>query len=160
MCHVVWTDASQVHPFLAVSPPVSLAVVSCEWSRSRRQDIQTIHEEFLAAFDKFKTVKYDLLDVDDPTFDVDFGKFRDTIKDFDRRLGSVLTTTFEDGVVIYGTFKVVDSFDELLGRTIIHNEWLKKQGEVIQAYWEDLQVCGRCPRVTRLPTEQRGGGGT
>jgi len=106
--------------------------------RDLTQDIQTIHDEFLVIFDKFKYVNYDFLDVDDPTFDTEFSKFRETIKDLDRRLGSILTTTFEDGIIIYSTFKVVDSFDDLLSRGIIQNEWLKKQGHVIQAYAEDL----------------------
>eukprot|EP00906_Rhabdomonas_costata_P031047 RCo043883 len=104
-------------------------------------DVQAVHREFNAAFEKFKQVQYDLLDVDEPQFDRDFGEFRATIRELERRLGSILTQAFDDAGAIYAVFKVVDSFEGILDRSIIQREWLRKQSELIKTYAADLAVC-------------------
>eukprot|EP00667_Euglena_gracilis_P000150 EG_transcript_150 len=102
-------------------------------------DVVNIHQEFKQAYDKFRTIEYDMLDVDDPAFDKDWAVFGATIQELDRRLGSVLASTFEDGIVIYSVFKVIDSFEGILDRSIVQQEWLKKQGELITTYAVDLK---------------------
>ncbi len=56
-----------------------------------------------------------------------------------RRLASVLTQGFDDCATIYGKFKLLDSFDELLERPLIQDELERKQIALVQAYGQDLK---------------------
>ena len=56
-----------------------------------------------------------------------------------RRLASVLTQGFDDCATIYGRFKLLDSFDELLERPIIQDELERKQIALVQSYGQDLK---------------------
>ena len=62
-----------------------------------------------------------------------------------RRLASILTQAFDDCATLYGRFKLLDSFDDLLERPIIQDEMERKQIALVQQYGADLkrvQVCG------------------
>jgi dynein heavy chain len=48
------------------------------------------------------------MDVGAKQFDDDFYEFRCRIKELERRLGSVITTSFDDCTTIYGRFKLLD----------------------------------------------------
>jgi hypothetical protein len=54
-------------------------------------------------------------------------------------LASILTQAFDDCATIYGRFKLLDSFDELLERPIIQDELERKQISLVQAYGQDLK---------------------
>jgi dynein heavy chain len=54
-------------------------------------NILTVFNEFTKAVDDFMLVKYDILDIEKREFDDDFFKFRQRIKELERRLASVLT---------------------------------------------------------------------
>lgn len=70
------------------------------------------------AVEKFQSVTYDIMDVGARGFDDDFYQFRCSIKDLDRRLGSILATGFEDLDTIQGRLKLFDGFEGLLERSI------------------------------------------
>jgi dynein heavy chain len=59
------------------------------------------------------------LDIEKREFDDDFFKFRQRIKELERRLASVLTQSFDDCDTIIGKFKLLESFEGLLNRPII-----------------------------------------
>jgi dynein heavy chain len=59
-------------------------------------------------------------------FDDDFYRFRQKIKELERRIASILTQGFDDSDTIIGKFKLLDAFDELLQRPIIQDELEKK----------------------------------
>lgn len=83
------------------------------------QSIQQIFEEFNKAVEEFMTVNYDIMDIEKRQFDDDFYKFRCSIKELERRLGSILTQGFDDCDTIIGKFKLLDSFEGLLNRPVI-----------------------------------------
>jgi dynein heavy chain, axonemal len=101
--------------------------------------VQQIHTDFQIAVDKFKGVDYDIMDVSAKQFDDDFYEFRCSIKELERRLGSVVSLAFDDCATVYGRFKLLDSFDGLLERPIIQDELEKKYVGLVQAYGADLK---------------------
>lgn len=101
--------------------------------------MQQVHGDFETAVATIKAVPYDLMDVSKKQFDDDFYQFRCTIKNLERRLASILTQAFDDTATIYGRFKLLDSFDDLLERPIIQDELERKQIALIQQYGLDLK---------------------
>jgi dynein heavy chain, axonemal len=101
--------------------------------------VQQVHGDFETAVATIKAVPYDLMDVSKKQFDDDFYQFRCTIKNLERRLASILTQAFDDTATIYGRFKLLDSFDDLLERPIIQDELERKQIALIQQYGLDLK---------------------
>ena len=50
--------------------------------------VVAIREKFMKCVETFKAVSYDIMDVGEIQFEHDYFKFRMTVKDLDRRLGS------------------------------------------------------------------------
>ena len=50
------------------------------------------------------TVHYDIMNIEERRFDDDFYKFRQRIKELERRLASILTQSFDDSDTIIGKF--------------------------------------------------------
>jgi len=101
--------------------------------------VQQIYSDFNTAVASFENVKYDIMDVNAKRFDDDFYEFRCTIKELERRLGSILIQAFDDSATIYGRFKLLDSFEGLLERPIIQDELEKKHVLLVQQYGVDLK---------------------
>jgi dynein heavy chain, axonemal len=53
--------------------------------------VLSISEQFSEAVTEFMTVQYDIMDIEKRQFDDDFYKFRQKIKELERRLASILT---------------------------------------------------------------------
>lgn len=53
--------------------------------------VNQIHEEFEKAVSEFMEVKYDIMDIDQRGFEEDFYKFKQRIRELERRLSSILT---------------------------------------------------------------------
>jgi len=83
------------------------------------QAIVTIETEFTTAVETFMLVDYDIMDIEKKQFGDDFFKFRQRIKELERRLASVLTQSFDDCDTLVGKFKLLESFEGLLTREII-----------------------------------------
>jgi dynein heavy chain len=81
--------------------------------------VMQIFDEFNRAVEEFMKVSYDIMDIEKRQFDDDFYKFRNRIKELERRLASILTQGFDDSDTIIGKFKLLDSFEGLLHRPII-----------------------------------------
>lgn len=81
--------------------------------------VLSIFEQFSEAVAAFTSVQYDIMDIEKRQFDDDFYKFRQRIKELERRLASILTQGFDDCDTIIGKFKLLDSFEGLLNRPII-----------------------------------------
>ncbi len=101
--------------------------------------VQQIYSDFNTAVASFENVQYDIMDVNAKRFDDDFYEFRCTIKELERRLGSILIQAFDDSATIYGRFKLLDSFEGLLERPIIQDELEKKHVTLVQQYGVDLK---------------------
>ena len=85
-------------------------------------------------------VEYEIMDIAVRQFDDDFFKFRQRIKELERRLASVLTQGFDDTDTITGKFKLLESFEGLLDRPIIQDELEKKHITLLELYKTDLKV--------------------
>lgn len=99
-----------------------------------------IFADFRQAVEAFQQVEYDIMDVSAKEFDDDFYDFRCKIKELERRLGSILTQSFDDAATINARFKLLDSFEGLLERPIIQDELEKKHISLVQAYATDLKL--------------------
>ena len=102
--------------------------------------IRTILNEFIQARDQFTAITYDIMDIEKREFDDDFFKFRQRIKELERRLASVLSQSFDDSDTIIGKFKLLESFEGLLSRAIIQDELEKKQINLLELYKNDLKT--------------------
>lgn len=102
--------------------------------------ILQIFSEFNKAVEEFMTVQYDILDIEKREFDDDFFKFRQRIKELERRLASVLTQSFDDCDTIIGKFKLLESFEALLNRPIIQDELERKQITLLELFKQDLKI--------------------
>ncbi|CAL1159620.1 unnamed protein product, partial [Cladocopium goreaui] len=102
------------------------------------QSVAKVHEEFEKAVDKFRRVPYDIFDVKEAAFIQDFHEFRLTIRDLDRRLGSVLAAAFNDQDTLHGRAKLLDAFEGLLERPVIQAELVSRQKVLIAQYRQDV----------------------
>ena len=97
-----------------------------------------IYEEFLKVVAEFREVKFDILDTNVKEFDEEFLKFRTRIKELERRVGAILNQSFEDLDTIISKLKLLDSFEGLLSRQIIHDELEKKYIVLLDMFKLDL----------------------
>lgn len=116
--------------------------------------VMTILEEFQRALEEFCLVNYDIMQIDEKAFDDDFFKFRQRIKELERRLASVLTQSFDDCDTIIGKFKLLDSFEGLLNRPIIQDELERKQIMLLELYKDDLKVVASIFQEGRILVER------
>ncbi|CAJ1396873.1 unnamed protein product [Effrenium voratum] len=100
--------------------------------------VEKVHEEFEKAVEKFRRVPYDIFDVKEMAFISDFHEFRLTIRDLDRRLGSILAAAFHDQDTLHGRAKLLDAFEGLLERPVIQAELVRKQQVLINQYKQDV----------------------
>jgi len=80
------------------------------------------------------------MDIEKREFDDHYFKFRQRMKELDRRLASILTQGFDDSDTIIGKFKLLDSFAGLLNRTIIQDELERKHITLLDLYKQDLKI--------------------
>jgi dynein heavy chain len=102
--------------------------------------VKQIHAEFTEEVEKFTSLEYEIMDIEQRQFDDDFFQFRCRIKELERRLASVLTQGFDDCDTIIAKFKLLDSFEGLLNRAIIQDELEKKHITLLELYKQDLKT--------------------
>ncbi|CAK0838245.1 unnamed protein product [Prorocentrum cordatum] len=100
--------------------------------------IVAIKEEFDVVVEEFKSVSYDIMDVGEQRFDEDFFKFRTSVRELDRRLGSLLGSAFADLDTVTLRVKLFDNFEGLLERQIIQQELEKRHRALLLQYRADL----------------------
>lgn len=122
--------------------------------KTMTSSVMRIFDEFNAAVEIFTSVKFDIMDIDVREFDDEFFKFRQSIKELERRLASVLTQSFDDCDTIIGKFKLLDSFEGLLTRQIIMDELEKKHVTLLELYKHDLKTVSNIFHEGRLLVEQ------
>lgn len=79
------------------------------------------------------------MNIENKSFDDDFFKFRNKIKELERRLASVITQAFDDADTLTDRFKLLDQFEDLLKRPVIQDELEKKHIVLIEEYKRDLK---------------------
>ncbi|KAJ9459816.1 Dynein beta chain [Diplonema papillatum] len=118
-------------------------------------NIVQIHKEFEEAYTNFHTPEeggYDILKVEEPRFDPDFSSFRAHVRRMEKRLGSMLTQSMDDAPALYNAFKLVDTYEGFLDRSVISQEWQKRQVDVLKAYQSDLLTVQECFQAFRDDT--------
>jgi dynein heavy chain len=103
-------------------------------------NVQDIYQEFLSAVTVFKSAEYDIMDVENKTFDDDFYNFRCCINELERRLASIIVQAFDDSTTVLGCFKLFDAFEGLLEREIILSDLEKKNTDLLNSYADDLRA--------------------
>ena len=107
--------------------------------RTLSASVGQIYNDFSQVLEQFIKVPYDVLDVEVKQFDDDFYEFRCSIKELERRLGSVLNQGFEDCATVSAAFKLIESFEGLLEREFIQADLERKNLELLKAYGTDLR---------------------
>jgi len=107
--------------------------------KAMSQAIVTIEAEFTQAVEKFMLIDYDVMDIEKKQFADDFFQFRQRTKEQERRLASILSQSFDDCDTLVGKFKLLESFDGLLQREIIHDELEKKQQTLLELFKADVK---------------------
>eukprot|EP00929_Paragymnodinium_shiwhaense_P077084 TRINITY_DN3967_c0_g3_i3.p1 TRINITY_DN3967_c0_g3~~TRINITY_DN3967_c0_g3_i3.p1 ORF type:complete len:4541 (+),score=1544.66 TRINITY_DN3967_c0_g3_i3:127-13749(+) len=105
--------------------------------------VVSIFEEFNAAVAKFQAVPYDIMDVGVSAFDEDFFKFKATVRELDRRLGSVLASSFDDLDTVHLRIKLFDIFEQLLERPIIQEMLERSYKKLLAQCKVDLSEISR-----------------
>jgi dynein heavy chain len=103
------------------------------------QSLLDIYNECTAAVKDFISDEYDPLDINDDTFNVKYAKFKDILKELERKISAVLTQTFDENDTIMGKFKVLDNFDTILERPYIVVELEKKYNILLDLYKDELR---------------------
>ena len=107
--------------------------------RTLSASVVQIYSDFNGLLDVILHLPYDVLDVDVKQFDDDFYSFRASIKELERRLGSVLNQGFEDCATVFSAFKLIESFEGLLEREFIQADLERRQADLLRAYASDLK---------------------
>jgi len=100
--------------------------------------LNQVYEEFKEVVEEFKKVNFDVLDTSIEEFDEEFLKFRTRMKELERRVGAILNQSFEDLDTILGKLKLLESFEGLLSRQILHDELEKKYIVLLDMFKTDL----------------------
>ncbi|TPX70381.1 hypothetical protein SpCBS45565_g01824 [Spizellomyces sp. 'palustris'] len=100
--------------------------------------VAQIFTEFTSALGAFSKLKYDVLDLNLNDFEVDLGHFHAKIADLDRRLGTILSQSFDDCSGLNSCFRLLESFAGLLSRPVIQQDFEKKYFALLNMYSDDL----------------------
>lgn len=69
-----------------------------------------------------------------------YAKFKDILKELERKISAVLTQAFDEIETIVGKFKVLENFDAILERPYIVVELEKKYNILLELYKNELRV--------------------
>ena len=100
--------------------------------------VSNIYADFSSAVDCIRNVQQGLLNLENKSFDEAFYEFRSRMKELDRRLGSVIAQALDDASTVIGKFRVLDTFENLVFRSIVADELEKKHASIIAAVRADM----------------------
>jgi hypothetical protein len=115
------------------------------------QGVRDIYDEFVATMERWHHIEFDIIDIGAEEFTTDYERFRDTMRELDRRLCQVVLAAFDDCATMTATFKLLDSFEGLLDRDVISQV---RQAAQLRA---DTGLAGRtCGEYARMLCAQQG----
>ncbi|KXS10801.1 hypothetical protein M427DRAFT_103173 [Gonapodya prolifera JEL478] len=97
-----------------------------------------IFTEFTTALQVFSKLKYDILDLSLPDFDIDVAKFHTKLNDLDRRIATIICQAFDDSANLQSSFKLLDSFAGLLTRPAIASDFESKYHVLVRLFSKDV----------------------
>ena len=104
------------------------------------ESVKNIYNEFMVTTKIFQNLSYDIMDINSKKFEEDFFKFRDKMKELERRLSSIISQSFDDVETLLDRFKLLDSFEILLKRPVIQDELERKHIILLESYKIDLKI--------------------
>ena len=99
-----------------------------------------MRSSFDTLYGVFAIRSYDSLDPTDMGFIKDYEKFNANIFALDRRLGAILASAFDDGVITESIFKLLQIFGSLIKRKLIAQELSDKMPHLIVMLNEEMDV--------------------
>uniref|UniRef100_A0A4W3K7X4 Dynein axonemal heavy chain 17 n=1 Tax=Callorhinchus milii TaxID=7868 RepID=A0A4W3K7X4_CALMI len=102
------------------------------------QMVMKIYDEFLDVLKMFADCKYNPLDPAEHLFAEDYETFQIKIKDFDRRLGTIICLGYDECADILSTVKLLHMFISLSKRPLIMEEVASKFPRLVQMLNEEL----------------------
>eukprot|EP00736_Rhodelphis_marinus_P001984 Rmarinus@m.1646 len=102
--------------------------------------IRQMYFEFWSFCERFQSLPYSILDTSAKAFEDDFYEFRTRTKEVERRLGAVLVQSFDDCTSVEAKFKLLETFDTLLQRSVISQEMARKNIALLDAVLADIQL--------------------
>ncbi|KAJ3128700.1 hypothetical protein HK098_003691 [Nowakowskiella sp. JEL0407] len=100
--------------------------------------VAQIFTEFTAALSSMAKIKYDILNIALPDFEIDLAKFHTKIRDLDRRIGTIICQAFDDCSGLNNCFRLLESFTGFLGRPMIQKDFEKKYLSLLEMHSQDL----------------------
>jgi dynein heavy chain len=102
-----------------------------------------MYEAFVAKRDeigKQSEEKFDILDIHNPGFVNSFASFNELVLDFDRRLATIASLAFAHAGNLEASCKLVLSFQGLLERPIIAEEFQPNYLSILQSFEQELDT--------------------
>ena len=113
--------------------------------------VRDIYFTFKASAEKLKMAGYDLLEIGANGFDADYGAFKQSVKELERRLSAVIHLAFLDRTTPLAKFKLFESFDSLVKRPLIEDDLEQKYVTVVN---ETLATLTETRRIFALHKEK------
>ncbi|XP_053308775.1 dynein axonemal heavy chain 9 [Spea bombifrons] len=104
------------------------------------QTVSGMYQEFQDVYKVFSERTYDCLDTSNAEFEQDVSEFKLTVRDMDRRLGTVFCLGFDDASGLEHAFRLVDMFGSLLDRPIIAEDVYDKYPRLITMFDQELDA--------------------
>ena len=101
--------------------------------------LQEIFNECTKGLNDFTDSNYDCLDITSDVFNIKYTKYREILKELERRVAAVLTQTFDENDTIIGKFKILENFDTILERPNIVIELEKKYNILLDLFKTELR---------------------
>jgi len=108
--------------------------------QSLQNILKDIFNECTQATKLFLVEDFDPLDISSDEFNKKYAKYKETLKELERRVAAVLTQTFDECDTIIGKFKILENFDTILERPNIIIELEKKYNNLLDLYKQELRT--------------------
>ena len=100
--------------------------------------VTQIFVDFSQSVENVKSVGEGILDLENKEFENAFYEFRTRMKELDRRVGSVITQGFDDAYTVHGRFRLLDSFENIISRSIVADALEKRHAALITGIAEEI----------------------
>lgn len=107
---------------------------------SLQKILENIYIECSNTIKIFVSEDFDPLDISCDEFNKKYAKYKETLKELERRVAAVLTQTFDECDTIIGKFKILENFDTILERPNIIIELEKKYNILLDLYKQELRT--------------------
>ncbi|XP_035386791.1 dynein heavy chain 11, axonemal isoform X1 [Electrophorus electricus] len=120
--------------------------------RMYTEQVSLLHSEFQQLCKKIRDAQHNPLDLMSKHFEQDYAHFKQTVTDYDRRLGSILCLAYKDCSGLESIFKLLALFKPFLDRGIIKEMFAPNFTKLIHHFGVELE---RCKHLFNSYLEQR-----